>query len=188
MDHQSTGGSALLLDRLTGELRLPPVDLTAAEAPPIQDDRIEPGPPRPPVGRTSPFQSPGLAMLAVTLVLEGYRWLGVIPTDDSRLSSLLLGRAGMVVFAALFVVAALALTRPVPGANRPSTQKLVVASAGAVVAASCVSVASSGPVAATVLGVVDLVAAGSVAAAFAVNEWGGRRNVDRRSERTLRAT
>lgn len=172
MDHRSTGHSALLVDRPSGDPTLPAVDLATGHPHllPSVPEPVQPG------DRRSPplFESPGLAVLAVSLVLEGYSWLGVIPTRDSRLLSPILGRPGAAAFAAVFVIASTALIRPDGHVIRTPVQKLVIGGACAVVAASCVLFVSGGPLAATVLGAVDLIAAACVAAAFAVNEWGSK--------------
>ena len=58
--------------------------------------------------------SPGMALLAAVSILEGYKWIGAIPASDSRLSALVFGRGGALVFAALATVAVC----PAPGPTR----------------------------------------------------------------------
>ena len=80
----------------------------------------------PPASRSSANQpalpSPAMALLAAISILEGYKWIGAIPTSDSRLSVLVFGRAGAVVFAVVAVVTCLALTRVDRGGHRPLPQ------------------------------------------------------------------
>jgi hypothetical protein len=120
------------------------------------------------------FRSPGLALLAAVSILEGYRWLGVIPVDGSRLSLFVFGRVGAAGFAGLALASAVALTGAAPR-RRTRDQWLVVALASLVVMATCALAATaSGDWARYSLGAADLALATASGAALIVVERGRR--------------
>ena len=82
------------------------------------------------------FRSPALGLLAALSILEGYRWLGIIPAGDARISSFVFGRIGALAFAPLALVMASAIARPGAQGHRALTHRMVVLAAVAVVAAS----------------------------------------------------
>jgi hypothetical protein len=119
------------------------------------------------------FRSPGLALLAAVSILEGYRWIGVIPVDGSRLSLFVFGRVGAAVFAGLALASAVALTGAAPR-RRTRDQWLVVALASLVVMATCALAAASADWTRYGLGAADLALATASVAALIVVERGRR--------------
>jgi hypothetical protein len=116
------------------------------------------------------LRSPALALLASLAVLEGYRWLGVIPTGASRLSGVVFGRPGAVAFAAIAGTAALGMARARPEARNASHRLFGLATV-ALVTATVLLVASGGSAAQRALGVADLALAAVCAGAVAVGEY-----------------
>jgi hypothetical protein len=115
-----------------------------------------------PIGLDSVYRAPGLALLAAVSILEGYKWLGVIPGDRSPLSNLVFGRAGAAVLVALTLIAVALLTRPGSGPPRSAGQRLMLLAAGAVGVATAVFVATDASAASGWLGAADLVLAAIV--------------------------
>jgi hypothetical protein len=175
MEVPTEGSSVLLLERPGAATGAPP-DVSGLgsswhhghEVVPEEHAGKEPAP-------DPAFRSPGLALLAAFSILEGYKWLGVIPPGDSRLSTLVFGGVGALVFAALMPVVVLALTRPGADERRPLSHRLVVLATVMVMAATVVHVAATGDSANYALGVSDLVLASTAAGAFIVGEGQKRR-------------
>lgn len=133
------------------------------------------GPTHRPIGLDSVYRAPGLALLAAISILEGYKWLGVIPGDRSPLSNLVFGRPGAVVLATLTLVAAALLTRPGAGPPRPAGQRLMLLAAGAVGAVTAVFVATDASAATGWLGAADLTLAAIVLGSLVAAERSRRR-------------
>ena len=128
--------------------------------------------------RDSVYRAPALALMAAVSILEGYKWLGIIPADRSPLSTLVFGRAGAAVFAGLIVVAAALLARPGAGPGRATGRRLVLLSAGAVTVATILFVATGASVTTWLLGAADLALATVVLGTLAAAER-SRRRADR---------
>jgi hypothetical protein len=169
--------SVVVLDRPAvapeSVIRRPVTVTPAREIPPRPADRK----PSAPAGLGPALRSPGLALLTAAAILEGYKWLDVIPVGDSRVSSLLFGRVGAVAFAAVASAFALVLTRPVAGPRRSPVQWLLVGTIVGQVAATSVAVLSDSMVAATVVGVTDLVVASAAGGVLIAGELSARRGV-----------
>jgi hypothetical protein len=133
------------------------------------------------------LRSPGLALLAAVSVLQGYKWLGVIPTSDTRLSTLAFGRVGALLFAAACSVAVVALTRPVAFGHRPSSHRLLVLATISVMAATVGLVVTGGNVATHVLGFAYLLTA-SLAAGLLFSGERRKRQAERAGLRPLDRT
>ena len=73
--------------------------------------------------------TPALALVAAASVLCGYRWLGVFPSGDTRLSALAFGRWGALTFAVLAGTVAVVATRAA-GRRRTTGRGWMVGSAG----------------------------------------------------------
>jgi hypothetical protein len=129
-------------------------------------------------GLDSVYRAPGLALLAAVSILEGYKWLGVIPGDRSSLSNLVFGRVGAAVFAVLVLTAAALLARAGSEPRRSPSQRLVLLAAGAVAVASVVFVAFHASVATRLLGAADLALASVVLGSLVAAER-RRRRADR---------
>jgi len=112
-----------------------------------------------------------LALLAAISILEGYKWIGAIPTSHSHLSVLVFGRAGAVVFAGVAVVTGLALTRVDSGGHRPLPQKLILLATVAVMASTIVLWSAGGTAGRDACGVADLALASALAGALVVGQW-----------------
>jgi hypothetical protein len=181
MEIPAENSTVLLLDRppvsaarCARPARVPVVSLsTPAPEPMAEDDRA-----RRAVGLDSVYRAPALALVAAVSILEGYKWLGVIPADRSPLSNLVFGRAGAAVFAGLIVAAAALLARPGNQQRRSSTQRLVLLTTGAVAGATVVFVAVHGSFASGLLGAADLALAAVVLGSLAAAER-RRRRADR---------
>ena len=115
--------------------------------------------------------SPGLALLAAVSILEGYRWIGVIPSGDSRLSSLASGRGGAIAFAVLATAAVLLLTRA-DGGRRPLLQRLARLATAVVIASSVALLAATATATAAkdAVGVSDLLLASALAGVLIAGE------------------
>ena len=149
MHSPSEHTSTLLLERAGDGACLVPDDVSTI-GPFRRDDRgpgddRSPGPGRGPgpeqlvgrpAGQDQLLASPGMALLAAVSILEGYKWLGAIPAGDSRLSALVFGRGGALVFTALATVAAVVLTRADAGGPRTLPQRLVLLATAALIASS----------------------------------------------------
>jgi hypothetical protein len=111
-----------------------------------------------------------MALVATIAILQGYTWIGAIPSSDSRLSAVLFGRGGALVFAALATVAVLALTGADPDGRRALSQKLVLLATAALIASSVVLLVSTGTPARYAIGVSDLALASALAAMLITGE------------------
>ena len=173
MPHRSEHTSTILLERPGDAPRsVPMVAAGSSRAPRHADDATLPGPSPRRSSVTQPaLPSPGMALLAAISILEGYKWIGAIPTSDSRLSVLVFGRAGAVVFAGVAAVTVLALTRVDRGGRRPRPQKLILLATVAVMASSIVLLWTGGTVGRHACGVADLALASSLAGAIVVGQW-----------------
>jgi hypothetical protein len=177
MPHQSEHPSTLLLDRPAGRRRsLPVVDTGPARATGLAADASVAGPStagpstaRPSADRPT-LPSPAMALLATIAILEGYKWIGAIPTSDSRLSLLVFGRGGAAVFAVVATAVCLALTRVGPGEHRPASQKLVLLATVAVMASSIVLLSGHDTMGKDAFGVADLALASTLAGAIIVGQ------------------
>jgi hypothetical protein len=129
-------------------------------------------------GLDSVYRAPGLALLAAVSILEGYKWLGVIPADRSPLSNLVFGRAGAAVFAILVLTAAALLARPGSEQRRSPSQRLVLLAAGAVALVSVVFVSVHASAVTRLLGAADLALAAVVLGSLVAAER-SRRRADR---------
>jgi hypothetical protein len=98
----------------------------------------------------------GLILLTAAAVLEGYRWLNVIPSIRLHPSTL--------VFTVLVVPCCLFLTRAPHGAKRRPTQKVVLVVAGGLVVTTVVELAVNRPWSAHLLGAYDLAMAATILA------------------------
>jgi len=115
---------------------------------------LDRAPERPP---TPQLVTAGLVLMAAAAVLEGYRWLHVIPSSRLHPSAL--------VFAVLMVPAAAFLARPPHGWTRtPAQQAALVAGAGLVVV-TVVYLLAGRPWSAGLLGAYDLAMAATLVAA-----------------------
>jgi hypothetical protein len=118
----------------------------------------------------SVFRAPALALVAVAAIIAGYRWLGVIPSTGSHLSSLAFGRAGVLVMAVADAAVALAVTRPTARGKRPWLHRLVVLTGLVAMTASVVLACLPGAGTRGALGVCDLVLASTIAGALVIDE------------------
>jgi hypothetical protein len=118
----------------------------------------------------SVFRAPALALVAAVAIIAGYRWLGVIPSTGSHLSSLAFGRAGVLVMAVADAAVALAVTRPTSRGRRPWLHRLVVLASLMVVTASVVLAWLPGAGTRHALGVCDLVLASTIAGTLVIDE------------------
>ena len=114
--------------------------------------------------------SPGMALVATIAILQGYTWIGAIPSSGSRLSTLVFGRGGALVFAGLATVAVLALTRSDTDGRRTLSQRLVLLATAALIASSVVLLVSTGTPARYAIGVSDLALASALAAMLITGE------------------
>jgi hypothetical protein len=130
-------------------------------------------------GLDSVYRAPGLALMAAVSILEGYKWLGVIPVDRSLLANLVFGRVGAAVFAALILAAAVLVARPEGDRRRSPSQRLVLLAAGTVAAATVAFVFIHGSATARWLGGADLTLAAVVLGTLVAAER-SRRRADRR--------
>jgi hypothetical protein len=145
MDSTDETTSVLLLERprpVAGSR--PPTGEPAGEEvrPSIDlDDHLPHGEtPALPTTSGSDFRGPLLGVLAAASILVGYRWLGVIPVSSSRLSNVVLGRGGALVFAllALWLAWSAARARGEAGEDRmsrPARLLVLAATVSTVVAA-----------------------------------------------------
>jgi hypothetical protein len=170
MPHPSERTSTLLLDRPAAPRRSLPFAEVGTVAPLAEGPAVA----GPSAGRSSVNQpalpSAAMALLATVSILEGYKWIGAIPTSDSRLSVLVFGRGGAAVFAVMATVPCLALTRVDRGAHRPVSHRLVLLATVAVVASSIVLLSSAGAVGRDAFGVADLALASALAGAVIVGQ------------------
>jgi hypothetical protein len=185
-DHRATRPAAE--DRSVLVLDRPPVSTGAwcdgparvltlsppAPAPLTADER----PAQKTYGPDSVYRAPGLALLAAVSILEGYKWLGVIPANRSPLSDLVFGRVGAAASAALILAAAVLLARPDKEQRRSPGQRLVLLAAAAVAVATVAFVSFPGSAAARWLGTADLTLAAVVLGSLVAAER-SRRRADR---------
>jgi hypothetical protein len=155
--------------------RVPVVSLSSPTPEPVTTDD---GRAHRAYGLDSVYRAPGLALLAAVSILEGYKWLGVIPADRSPLSNLVFGRAGAAVFAILVLTAAALLARPGSEQRRSPSQRLVLLAAGAVALASVVFVSIHASAVTRLLGAADLALAAVVLGSLVAAER-SRRRADR---------
>lgn len=147
---------------------------------PLSDARPGPGrrhpaslgfvPPVPPTRSERPrapsLVTAGLILLTAAAVLEGYRWLNVIPSSRLHTSAL--------VFTILMVPCCLFLTRSPHGEKRRPAQKAVLAGAAGLVAVTAVAMVVDRPWSAQLLGAYDLALAATILAdAFTGGEFTG---------------
>jgi hypothetical protein len=161
--------------RCDGPARVPALTLFPPTPVPVTADQ---GPAHKADGLDSVFRAPGQALLAAVSILEGYKWLGVIPSDRSPLSNLVFGRVGAAVCAALILAAAILLSRPGSEQRRSPSQRLLLLAAGAVAVATVAFVFIHGSVAARWLGAADLLLAAVVLGSLVAAER-SRRRADR---------
>lgn len=171
---QDTACSTLVLDRSDGE----PLSPGSTSADTIGANRAVHAPlDRPTVidlRRARPRVSPdllriGIAGLAVVFSYEGYRWLGVLHPGDQRLSALVFGRPGTALVAILALAASFAVPIPV-GWGRSLAERILLASALAVFAATCIEAVGVGPAPGATLGATDLAFAAAAFAFFLISE------------------
>jgi hypothetical protein len=93
----------------------------------------------------------GLVLLTAAAVLEGYRWLQVIPSGRLHPSAL--------VFAVLVVSATVFLTRPPRPWVRTPSERIAVAAVAGLTVATVVETVTSRPWSADLLGASDLMVA-----------------------------
>jgi hypothetical protein len=163
--------SSLLLERPGGRNSVLPDDGSAV-------GRWEPADGRPTVERLPGSSSdgdkvlisPGMALVATVAILEGYTWLGAIPSSDSRLSAVVFGRGGALVFAALAAVAVPAFTRADAEGRRPLSQRLVLLATAALIASSVVLLMSTATPTRYATGISDLVLASALAGMLVAGE------------------
>jgi hypothetical protein len=188
---QPFDSSTLLLDRPAGPTEpteLSFIDLAPVTTPPPRTEEPTAVNQRPPTAAGRVLQQPGLAMLAAVFIFAGYKWLGVIPADRSRLSLVLLGRPGAIVFAVLAIVAVAVLASPASPMRRSSTHLVLMASALIVVAATSIEVAGLRSLGSTALGVADLVLACAAIGALIAGERARRQTEDERSVHMMRGS
>ena len=190
MPHPSERTSTLLLDRPAAARRSVPVVEGGTVAPPAEHPAVAGPSPSRSSANPPALPSAAMALLATVSLLEGYKWIGAIPTSDSRLSVLVFGRGGAAVFAVMATVACLALTRVDRGAHRPVWQRLVLLASLAVMASSIVLLSSTGTVGRDAFGVADLALAAALAGAVIVSQrkQGGAARPGTDPARTVRAT
>ncbi len=119
-------------------------------APPVEPMEVE-------RARTPSLVTAGLVLLTAAAVLEGYRWLNVIPPSRLHPSAL--------VFTVLMVPCCLFLTRALRGERRRRAQRAVVAGVVGLVGVTAVELGSNHPWSAHLLGAYDLVLAATILAA-----------------------
>jgi hypothetical protein len=126
-----------------------------------------------PVGRReleSAFRAPTLAIVAAVAIIAGYRWLGMIPTGSSRLSSLVFDRTGVVILAVVMAVVILAVTRPAAHGRRLWHHRLAVLASLVVMTASVVLAWLPAAGTRHGLGVCDLALASALAGVLVIDE------------------
>jgi hypothetical protein len=183
MEIPAENSTVLLLDRppvseparCARPARVPVVSLSSPTPEPVPTDD---GRAQRAAGLDTVYRAPALALVAAVSILEGYKWLGVIPADRSPLSNLVFGRAGAAVFAVLIVAAAALLARPAAGQRRSTSQWLVLVTAGTVAAATVVYTAVTTSAATWLLGPADLALAAVVLGTLVAAER-SRRRADR---------
>jgi hypothetical protein len=165
MQSPSERTPTLLLERPGGRAWAAPDEMTTARSWPDDSQWPTTESPIGPVAERDPvLSSPGMALLGAVSILEGYRWIGAIPSSDSRLSTLVSSRGGAVAFALLATVAVLVLTRAGEGGRRTRPQLLVRLATAAVIASSvAVLLAGTGTLAKDAVGVSDLLLASALA-------------------------
>ncbi len=114
--------------------------------------------------------SPGVALLVTVSILEGYTWIGALPSSDSRLSTLVFGRGGALVFAAMAAVAAVTLTRAGADGRRTLSQRLVLLATAALITSTVLLLVGTGAPARDVVGVSDLALASTLAGSLIAGE------------------
>jgi hypothetical protein len=170
MQSPSERTSTLLLERPRREVWAGPAEVT--DVAPRRDAGIAPDEDRTagPASEHEPvLASPGMALFAAFSILEGYRWIGAIPSGNSRLSTLASGGAGAVAFAVLATAAVMLLTRG-GRRRRPLPQRLARLATAAVVASSVALVVSTGTAAKDAVGVSDLLLASALAGVLIAGE------------------
>jgi hypothetical protein len=111
-----------------------------------------------------------MALVSTIAILQGYTWIGAIPSSDSRLSTLVLGRDGALVFAALATAAVLAFVRADADGHRTLSQRLVLLATATLITSSVVLLVSTGTPARYATGVSDLALASALACMLITGE------------------
>jgi len=181
MDSRSTGSSFLLLERptprprslvegrgRTAECGEAPEQYTreCSASAGAREDR--------PAGLGFLLRAPGLALLAVAFLIEGYRWLGVIHLGTTWMGSLVFGTVGLALMALAAPVAALVLTSG-RQASGWVVDDIVSIVAVAVTVATGTTLVVGGSAWRAVAGTVDLALAASALGAVILGERDRRR-------------
>jgi hypothetical protein len=170
MEQAGEHASVLLLERPPTTAREGAGDLGAERPPREHGDEATARPDTTlPTDVASALRSPGLALLAAISILEGYRWLGVIPAGGSRGSALSSGRPGAMLFCGLALPVAVALTRAA-GRRRSATQTLVALAAAGVGAATLWVVVADGVLARATFGTAAMGLAAAAIGALIASE------------------
>jgi hypothetical protein len=118
--------------------------------------------------------TPALALVAAASVLCGYRWLGVFPSGDTRLSALAFGRWGALTFAVLAGTVAVVATRAA-GRRRTTGRGWMVGSAGLLLVTAAALVIHADTATRYAVGVSALVMASTAGGALLADERRRRR-------------
>ncbi len=128
-------------------------------------------PPVPVVGVGSLLRAPGLAVLAVVSLIEGYHLLGVVHVGSTAVGAVVFGTAGVALVALVTPAAAAVLTSGARSSGRTSRLGgLVVGVASAVTVVTGTALVIGGQTWHRMAGATDLVLAAAALAAVVVGE------------------
>lgn len=126
--------------------------------------------------------SPATGVVAAVAILEGYRWLGVIPGPAPGLSALVFGRAGALIVALSTVAIVWAVRRPRRGGHRSPVERAALGAAWIAVIAASVAAVEGSRATGDTFGVAELVVACLAAATLVLDERRRKRAGSHRSK------